>query len=197
MGDSLPFPSLPSLGSIPVKLNENNVRRYARRYAALYAQASPATVTAGLQWYPLAALVAEEVAQNLGVPDEHGAAIVSAFSPRMHWGRNVRLAIAYSLGLPVATMRSHKASADRCRDSGLAGLNGPKVRAFALAIMGDRSSVTIDSIMTRAAGLDRDAPTTRQRRELVRAIERVARKVGQSPRDCQAVVWCQYRGRAT
>ena len=50
--------------------------------------------------------------------------------------------------------------------------------------------------MCRAAGLDRDAPTVVQYREIASAVRSLAREWGVSPRTMQALVWIMVRGKA-
>jgi hypothetical protein len=75
-------------------------------------------------------------------------------------------------------------------------LRADKTNAFARAIAGDDNAVVVDVWMTRAAGLDRDAPTAVQYREISSAVRSLAREWGVSPRTMQALVWIMVRGRA-
>jgi hypothetical protein len=74
-------------------------------------------------------------------------------------------------------------------------ITGPKVSVFYDAICGDESAVTVDSIMSQAAGYTSDV-TPRIREEVTTACWQIADVFGLSPRDAQAAVWCAFRGGA-
>jgi len=65
-------------------------------------RATLAQVEQASVWYFEAESVAREVAANMSLDLDRAACIVSAFSPRERWSVNVRKALAYSVGLPVA-----------------------------------------------------------------------------------------------
>lgn len=179
------------------KIDRNAVRRYRRRLARLLVDATPSDIEAASAWYAEAYGVAQDVAYRLGVSVEHGAAIVSAFSPRVHWSRNVTLAIDYAEGRQVKCLGQSLKSAESARVSGIDALKGPKIHAFARAIAGDDEAIVIDVWMMRAAGFDaRDAPTTVQYREISSAIRSLATEWRLSPRTMQALLWIIVRGRA-
>lgn len=163
------------------------------RFRALAAQGTPEQMADGLGWYDAAAHVAADVATELGTDLAHGATVVAAFSPRTPWARNVSEAMAFARGEHVPGLQSRVRDAHFGLQHGY--LTGPKVGAFARAIAGDPDAVVVDSHMVHAAGWpDRDMPTTRQRRAIVEAVERLAGELGMSPRDCQAYLWCVQRG---
>jgi hypothetical protein len=178
------------------KINRNRVRKYARRMEGYVIGATSADIETAAQWYEDAMVVAMDVAGRLGVPLEHGAAIVSAFSPRVHWSRNVTLAIDYASGREVGCLGSSILAANRAQAYGIDALNGEKTNQFARAIAGDEGAVVVDVWIARAAGLDRDAPTTVQYREISSAIRSLARKHNITPRTMQALIWIMVRGSA-
>ena len=69
-------------------------------------------------------------------------------------------------------------------------ITGPKVSAFYKNIIGDTSAVTIDSIMTKAAGKEKLGESTR--RAIDKAVRTVANQYGETPRDTQAAIWIAY-----
>lgn len=178
------------------KINRNRVRKYSRRMEGYVIGATSFDIEVAAQWYEDAMVVAMDVAGRLGVPLEHGAAIVSAFSPRVHWSRNVTLAIDYASGRTVGCLGSSLRAADRARDNGIDALGGLKTNAFARAIAGEEDAVVVDVWMARAAGLDRADPTTVQYREISSAVRSLARKHNLTPRTMQALIWIMVRGNA-
>lgn len=177
------------------KIDRNRVRRYRRAMAKYLVDATPADIESASVWYSEARDVAADVAFRLGVPVEHGAAIVSAFSPRVHWSRNITLALDYATGRVPACLRQSIRAADRARVDGIAGLKADKTVNFARAIAGDGEAVVVDVWMCRAAGLDRDAPTVVQYREISSAVRSLAREWQLEPSTMQALIWIKVRGR--
>jgi len=178
------------------KIDRNRVRKYRRAMARYLTDVEACHVESATEWYADAMLVAQDVAHRLRVPLEHGASVVSAFSPRVHWSRNITLAIDYAEGRTPRCLRQSIRAADRARVQGFDGLKAEKTSAFARAIAGDDDAVVVDVWMCRAAGLDRDAPTVVQYREISSAVRSLAREWGVSPRTMQALVWIMVRGKA-
>jgi len=194
--------------SAPISVHARTVARYARNIRASIDACSPGDLIAAREWYADAREVAVTIADRLGVSVEAGAAIVSAFSPRCPWSRNVALAVDYASGREVRTLGAHvdKANAivreDRAGRDPWAlfvatGAPGTKTYCFGRAIAGDPDAVTVDVWMMRAAGIiDRDAPTTRQYREISQAVRDIAGEYGMSPAQAQAAAWVGARGSA-
>ena len=145
-------------------------------------------------WYFEAEAVAREVAANMSLDRELSACIVSAFSPRERWSVNVRKALAYSVGLPVAGLSNNIAMADASLVHGFDALKGLKTNAFARAIAGDTDAVVIDVWMCRAADLGTDSPNKTQYNFLADAVRDAAQLFGLSPRTAQALIWIIVRG---
>jgi hypothetical protein len=72
-------------------------------------------------------------------------------------------------------------------------VTGPKVSNFYLNIVGWEEPVTVDSIMSKAAGYGSDV-NNRIRAEVTDAVNTLSNVIGLSPRDTQAAVWIAYRG---
>ena len=178
------------------KIDRNRVRKYRRAMAKYLVDATPTDIESASSWYGDARLVAVDIAWRMSIPVEHGAAIVSAFSPRVHWSRNITLAIDYAEGRTPRCLRQSIRAADRARVDGIAGLKADKTVNFARAIAGDGEAVVIDVWMCRAAGLDRDAPTVVQYREISSAVRSLAREWKLEPATMQALIWIMVRGRA-
>lgn len=165
-------------------------------FRSLIMTATLAQCEAASVWYHEAQEVAEDVAENLGVSLEHGAAIVSAFSPRERWASNVAKALAFSMGKPVAGLSNNLRMAESAKVMGFDALKGLKTNAFARAIAGDTDAVVIDVWMCRAANLDTDSPNVGQYRMLTNAVREVAAEFGITPRTAQALIWIIVRGSA-
>jgi hypothetical protein len=157
-------------------------------------RATLAQVEQASAWYFGAEAVAREVAANMTLDLDRAACIVSAFSPRERWASNVRKALAYSVGLPVAGLSNNVAMADASLVHGFDALKGLKTNAFARAIAGDTDAVVIDAWMCRAADLGTDSPNKTQYNFLADAVRDAAQLFGLSPRTAQALIWIIVRG---
>lgn len=67
-----------------------------------------------------------------------------------------------------------------------------KVKAFFRGLMGDTSAVTIDALMMAVIGFEGTLTDARYR-VIAEWIAEAARMVGETPRDFQAIVWCQWK----
>jgi hypothetical protein len=168
----------------------------AARFESLIMTATLAQMEAASTWYLEAQEVAEDVAEILGVSLEHGASIVSAFSPRERWASNIAKAYAFANGKPVSGLSNNLRMAEAAVSQGFSALKGLKTNAFARAIAGDTDAVVIDVWMMRAAGMDTDSPNKTQYALLSEAVASVASQFGITPRTAQALIWIIVRGRA-
>lgn len=172
-------------------------RTYVRRMSKYVDGAAPYEWEQAAQWYNDAQVVAYDVAARCKVTLEIGASIVSAFSPRVPWSRNIVLALAFADGKATPGLSNSRRMAERSMVQGFDALKGPKTNAFARAIAGDEDAVVVDSWMMKAAGLlDRDAPSPVQYRRISEAVTVLARRHGVSPRTMQALIWIRVRGKA-
>ena len=180
-----------------------------RRLVAAYRGASAADADAGRRWYAdaEAAAIALAAGTDGRVDRETAAGVIAAFSPRMPWARNLRVAAAcvdaHVAGRPMPRMAmgaSHRA-AERVLAHEPGALRAPKVRAFAANLTGDTRAVTVDVWAVRAATGDPMPDgrqiTPAQYRRIAAAYTEAAERVGIEPRDLQAVVWVSIRGRAS
>ncbi len=169
----------------------------------------PATVAAGVGWYPLARRVIRGLARHHDdtVTVDMMTGLVAATSPRMSWPDN--LAIAHRVATdPVAVssvIRSVRPTVAAIR-SGVnprTAIRGSKSRSFHLNLSGDTMAVTVDRWMVRAmtGQTVMDGPT-------VKAIDRVGsydmmadtvRMVADmapwpvKPSELQAAIWIHIR----
>jgi hypothetical protein len=159
-------------------------------------------VADGRAWYPRAWSFCQTISKETGVPARRVAAVMAVTSPRARWSTNVAATIrlceehkagAYSYSYNILGANATKAV--RVLESRYYSnvLSGPKVTAFYAAICGDEDSVTVDSLMSKAAGFGSDV-SDRIRDEVVTAVWQIGDVFGLSPRDAQAAVWCAYRG---
>lgn len=169
---------------------------YTKTYSQIAARATYGQIEQASKWYLDAERVAEEVARNLGVTLEIGATVVSAFSPRERWTRNVSNAIKFSLGKEVTALGNNIKMANAGLTKGFDALNGQKTNAFAKAIAGNENAVVIDVWMLRALGIEKKSPTQSQYKEMAKAVTLVAMKHGMTPRAMQALIWIIVRGSA-
>ena len=169
---------------------------YTKTYSQIAARATFGQIEEASKWYLDAERVAEEVARNLGTTLEIGATVVSAFSPRERWTRNVSNAIKFSLGEEVVALGNNIRMANAALTHGFSALKGQKTNAFAKAIAGDENAVVIDVWMLRALGIEKKTPTQSQYKEMAKAVTLVATKHGMTPRAMQALIWIIVRGSA-
>lgn len=163
--------------------------------------ASEETLTDGLDWYERAETIAGRWSRIYGVNQAFVCGIIAVLSQRARWQFNLLQAERCLQG---STPRGLKLAVDKALaifdgDSFevlLKAVRGPKVLAFYKAIMGDKHSIVLDSHMIRAAYPDKRSLTVKQYAALASVLRAEAVSVGVAPREFQAVVWCQIRGRA-
>jgi len=120
---------------------------------------------------------------------------LSILSPRVSIRRNVRLALSYKgegefLGNVLPGVRR---SMEIYNASGVIG--GNKVPYFSRALLGDNDSITLDTWMAYALLVVPDPTVTMFRRKATHKaanalVTKVAVRLGLTPRDCQAAIWC-------
>ena len=175
---------------------------YTDSYRAIVSTATPAQIEQAVQWYADAELVAHEMvgifAKNgMDVNIEITASVISAFSPRNRWSRNVMQALNFAHGMDnYVGLKNNLVMAENAMLYGFDALKGMKTNSFARNIAGDENAVTIDVWMMRAAGLTNDSPNKTQYRELSQAVTDVAIEYRMTPRAMQALIWIIFRGSA-
>jgi len=174
---------------------------YFDRYLAIAKTATVAQIELAVQWYADAELVAHDVARILNARGvnatlEVGASVVSSFSPRQRWNRNVVQALDFAHTGTATGLGNNLKMANNSLVLGFDALKGLKTNAFARAIAGDENAVTIDVWMCYAGGLDTNSPNKTQYREMSQAVVDVAHEIGLTPRATQALIWIIFRGSA-
>ncbi len=137
---------------------------------------------------------------------ERVAAILAVTSPRARWSKNVEATthILQDMHRPAYKRRASYGILGANAAKGMLVANdryysrhvtGPKVTNFYLNILGHTDPVTVDAIMSKAAGFGSDV-TVGIRRDVETAVRTVADVIGMTPRDTQAAIWIAYRGSA-
>lgn len=175
--------------------------KYTDTYLKIVSHATPAQIEAAVQWYADAELVAHDVMRiirqrGIACNLEQAASIVSSFSPRQRWSRNVVQALEFAHGGAPSGLKNNLRMAQYSLVKGFDALKGQKTNNFARAIAGDESAITIDVWMLAAAGLDRKDTNKTLYRELSDAVREVALHLGLTPRSTQALIWIIFRGSA-
>lgn len=196
-------------------------RRACLNIEAVWQRATPADVERGAHWYGDAGRVVADIARLSGDTPETVAAVIAQLSPRTTWSRNVAGAYALccsgkELTRAEGILRANYTRAARAlltgRQNGdpVATINGPKTRAFARNILGDRTAVTVDIWAARIA-LDPDWSRGDGYDDLGKILGRsgvynavanayrvTAARLGVDPTTLQAATWIVIRnGRAT
>lgn len=170
-------------------------------YQNIIHNSTHAQVEQATQWYADAELIAHDMvaifaSRGIDANLEQCASIISAFSPRQRWSRNVVQALEFAHGGKPSGLSNNLRMAENALTMGFDALRGMKTNNFARAIAGDDNAVTIDVWMMRAAGMTIDSPNKTQYRELVEAVNAIAIIEGLTPRTTQALIWIVYRGGA-
>jgi hypothetical protein len=181
-----------------IGLTMTEVRRNIR---AVYGQALPHEVMAGLHWYDEAQGIAREISEMTGKSLDHAAVMIAHLSPRTKWSENIRYAMELAwTGNTYGTFRSAVERAQRALsvdDPWSTFGKAPKTRSFAANIRGDMSAVTIDVWAMRIAGVSEQQLTRAGMYEAVAHAYRLeARRAGVQPAQLQAITWVVIRGKA-
>jgi hypothetical protein len=171
------------------------MKSYVDTYSEIANRATFGQIEQATKWYLDAETIAREVSTNLNVSLEIGATIVSAFSPRERWSRNVSNAIKFSLGKELTgVLGNNIRMANAGLTLGFEALKGSKTNAFAKAIAGNENAVVIDVWMLRALGIEKKTPSQSIYNEMANAVTAVAKAHGMTPRAMQALIWIVVRG---
>lgn len=171
-------------------------------YRNIVKSATPAQIEQATQWYADAELLAHDIVsifrkRGVNCNLENAASVISAFSPRQRWSRNVVQAIEFANGGEPSGLKNNLRMAQYAMVDGFKALNGLKTNSFAKAIAGDENAITIDVWMIKAAGyVNKNSVNKTEYRELSDAVNTVAYELGLTPRTTQALIWIIYRGSA-
>lgn len=188
-----------------------SVAETVARILAVWERATDADRESGAQWYGADATAVLGALVAAGAPSvEHAAAVVAHLSPRTSWARNVAGAMALvadgagaALVLGCMSANVKRAQGAMVSDEPLTTINGPKTKAFALNLLGDRDAVTVDVWAMRVAV--RDCVTDPEKvlgrtgvyDAIAHAYRVAAASVNVTPETMQATTWIVARnGRA-
>lgn len=199
----------------------NPNRALTKNIAAMLQLASVADIEDGVEWYDRAGRLGQRLAETYGCTIEQSVGVIAALSPNNKWARNCQDAEscikAWSLGgdvmkvvcctYPVMQDKAKRILGLKApsREDVAAILNGRKISAFALSILGEASAVCVDG-HAFAIWLGERVPTTKtpslgkklysriasdyctvsKRSKAITGIELTAAQV-------QAVTWVTYR----
>jgi hypothetical protein len=179
---------------------------------AVFEEATPQEVIAGMAWYDEAHKLARDVAERYGVSLDVTAGVLAALSPRCRWERNAvdarNVVEAYVRGSdPMAvSCGTFTRNKERAIEILVAGtrhgiLSGEKVNAFADNIEDpDGDAVTVDShaynawvgerVVTNDSGTK---VTPRRFRECAADYRKVAKLYHIKPHQAQAIIWLTWK----
>lgn len=181
------------------------LRATTDRIIRTWNRATDADKVNGAQWYDEAMMLVKDLASVPGWTGtqwthEHVAAVIAHLSPRTRWSRNV-----YGATMLLTTGEAPecivanviRAGEAMMSDDPLSTLKGPKTRRFALNILGDTESVTVDMWAAIVALGTEDYEPLIRRAGVYDAIERAyqlaARRHGVAPSVMQATTWIVAR----
>ena len=176
-------------------------------YKTLDAYGIDLAMEQGQAWYPDAWKFCKFASKYHAVTPERVAAMLAVTSPRARWSKNTAAVamllddmkvpeykrLSYYGILPANARKGMLVANDRYYSR---HVTGPKVTNFYLNILGHTDPITVDSIMSKAAGYGSDV-NNRIRAEVEQGVRTVADVLGMNPRDTQAAIWCAYRRSAS
>ena len=189
---------------MPRKLDLPAVDVIAENLRAVRAGATPDNVAEGRGWYSamrgVILAIRDEAFTHTGdhASDELAVGVFAAFSQNATWKANVTMATNYLQGMGrgmkrvLAECEIMEEGADPTDYATL----GLKRADFCANLLGDLSRVTCDRWHLRAAfATDRPTPLSDDVHALVSEATRVvAAEYGETPAECQAIIWCAVRG---
>ena len=191
------------------------IRTMTDRIVARCERASADQWAAGMSWYAAFGGVADALAGRHGVTTREAIGVLAVVSPRVSVGTSVAVAdeilrhwsdgsaerarwtvgraLPENVGRAVDYLQGDTAPLDLDVDG---QSEARKVRSFARNIDGCPDSVTVDTWACKAAGVDTDRvdqPRGGAYIAVAHAYRLAAKRLGITPRECQAVAWCAER----
>lgn len=143
-----------------------------------------------LHWYDKAKEEIDYVCRKTGWCPERFTGLLAVTSPRISVRRNVRTTLHYLqtgilfpniIGGVKTSVRHFDASGE---------IRGPKTLQFFNALRGDTDALVLDVWMAKVLGVEQKTFQNRRSREAAtRTVKRVAKALGTTPRDTQAILW--------
>lgn len=154
-------------------------------------------LNAGYEWYPEASRVCADIAKETDHLFDTVCDVVAAFSPRLHWSRNIKVARMFLEGQhydrPAGTLgRSYDRALGAVTHGYIRG-NGRKVANFARNLQRDLTSVTVDVWTARALGCGDLPMSNNLYSKLETAIRLAAEACHCYPAELQAILWCHQK----
>lgn len=142
------------------------------------------------QWYPQAQTEIETVCRLENWDIEYFTGLLAACSPRISVRRSIRQALLYQTGKRYfpnfpSTIRAcvEKWNSQRI-------LTGQKIEAFRKALLGDQSSIVVDTHICKAFNIEQKQLARKSTLSSVcNRITTLADRVSCNPRDTQAMLW--------
>lgn len=163
-----------------------------------YRHADPVNIQTGRDWYRIAQREAIRLARRYGTTQARAAGILAVYSINNSWKENRDWAEEFLAGRPKG-MDIHIACSQRILDGerpvDVIG-HMPKVSQFYRAISGHADAITIDRWALFAAYLHKVPNSPKYANPAREAYREAAYRVGEDPRDFQAIVWIEARGQA-
>lgn len=183
-----------------------DVNVVAQNLRAIRQSATEQNITEGRSWYPAMGKLIDEI--NRECADETGAydtplqfavGVFAAYSQNSTWKANVTMASKYLGGsgpFGLASVQRECEALENGADPTTYDLMGLKRADFCANLLGDMSRVTCDRWHLRAAFSTEKPPALKPANHalVTEATRIVAAEFGESPAECQAVIWCAVRG---
>ena len=181
-------------------------RHGVKRLRALWAEATPEDVDAGMNWYPNMNEWCIRLSVIHGVSVEQVAALAAIYSPRKQWDVARAMTERMLDGDPPPTFGRDMAKAERIMagEDPMMVVSGNKVTSFCHNLLLHLKWITIDThAFEQVTGLDYNNNGNHHLLERVgiyktysACFTTVAREVGLEGASLQAVLWVSTRGRA-
>lgn len=197
------------------------LEQYTANLTKVFAAATLEEVEAGKVWYNKASELALTVAAEYDLTVEVVAGVIAALSPQVSWEQQVKSTGTFVAWVQdhlkwAGEQLFHAKDVEKAPHAGtyankvkaanilLTGdvtrfLRGPKVEVFYKNMLGEEAECTLDSWAIRAATLNPLAHEGQARNKAGQAMrlayQELAKDVGLTTAQCQAVIWLAFRGR--
>ncbi len=173
----------------------------------LVKDAKPTEHESYLQWYEEAELFIVGLGMKHKTTSDRVAAACAALSPQKSWSQNKKLLVDLLEKREVKHITAFVEMAKNALEIGFAALSGQKIISFALNLLGDRDTVTVDRIVCRAAsiidkhGNPKNSPTALEFVQVGECVRKVTElynskyRTEYKPAEIQALIWCLTRGK--
>lgn len=194
----------PNLGNKPLRHTNKSI---VTKLWALVKNAEPSKHEGYLQWFDEAELFVVGLAMKHKTTSDRVAAACAALSPQRSWSQNKKLLVELLEKKEVKHISAFVEMAKNALELGFGALSGQKIISFALNLVGDRDTVTVDRIVCQAAaiidkhGNPKNSPTELEFIQIGECIRKVTELYNSKwsteykPAEVQALIWCLTRGK--